>query len=108
MCIRDSPKWIQRFDDLMKIEIKEVIDKDLRPKKEGLSMGEVIVSINKYTKGDAVIVTDVGQHQMVACRYAEFIRSKSNVTSGGLGTMGSHFPQLWEQKWEHQKEKLLL
>ena len=83
---------MQRFDDLMKIEIKEVIDKDLRPKKEGLSMGEVIVSINKYTKGDAVIVTDVGQHQMVACRYAEFIRSNSNVTSGGLGTMGFALP----------------
>ena len=89
---KSHPKWIQRFDDLMKIEIKEVIGKDLRPKKEGLSMGEVIVSINKYTKGDAVIVTDVGQHQMVACRYAEFIRSKSNVTSGGLGTMGFALP----------------
>jgi acetolactate synthase-1/2/3 large subunit len=89
---KSYPKWMQRFDDLMKIEIKEVIDKDLRPKKEGLSMGEVIVSINKYTKGDAVIVTDVGQHQMVACRYAEFIRSKSNVTSGGLGTMGFALP----------------
>ena len=89
---KSHPKWMQRFDDLMKIEIKEVIDKDLRPKKEGLSMGEVIVSINKYTKGDAVIVTDVGQHQMVACRYAEFIRSKSNVTSGGLGTMGVALP----------------
>ena len=89
---KSHPKWMQRFDDLMKIEIKEVIDKDLRPKKEGLSMGEVIVSINKYTKGDAVIVTDVGQHQMVACRYAEFIRSNSNVTSGGLGTMGFALP----------------
>ena len=89
---KSHPKWMQRFDDLMKIEIKEVIDKDLRPKKEGLSMGEVIVSINKYTKGDAVIVTDVGQHQMVACRYAEFTRSKSNVTSGGLGTMGFALP----------------
>jgi acetolactate synthase-1/2/3 large subunit len=55
-------------------------------------MGEVIVSINKHTKGDAVIVTDVGQHQMVACRYAEFIRSKSNITSGGLGTMGFALP----------------
>ena len=85
-------KWMQRFGDLMKIEIKEVINKDLRPKKEGLSMGEVIVTINKYTKGDAIIVTDVGQHQMVACRYAEFIRSKSNVTSGGLGTMGFALP----------------
>ena len=89
---KSHSKWMQRFNDLMKIEIKEVIDKDLRPKKEGLSMGEVIVSINKYTKGDAVIVTDVGQHQMVACRYAEFIRSKSNVTSGGLGTMGFALP----------------
>ena len=89
---KSHSRWMQRFNDLMKIEIKEVIDKDLRPKKEGLSMGEVIVSINKYTKGDAVIVTDVGQHQMVACRYAEFIRSKSNVTSGGLGTMGFALP----------------
>ncbi len=89
---KSHPKWMQRFNDLMKIEINEVIDKDLRPRKEGLSMGEVIVSINKYTKGDAVIVTDVGQHQMVACRYAEFIRSKSNVTSGGLGTMGFALP----------------
>ena len=89
---KSYPKWMQRFDDLMKIEVKEVIDKDLRPQKEGLSMGEVIVSINKHTKGDAVIVTDVGQHQMVTCRYAEFIRSKSNVTSGGLGTMGFALP----------------
>ena len=89
---KSHPKWMQRFDDLMKIEVKEVIDKDLRPQKEGLSMGEVIVSINKHTKGDAVIVTDVGQHQMVTCRYAEFIRSKSNVTSGGLGTMGFALP----------------
>ena len=62
---------------------------DIQPTKEGLTMGEAIASINKHTGGDAVIVTDVGQHQMVACRYAEFIRSKSNVTSGGLGTAQS-------------------
>ena len=85
-------KWLQRFTELMKIEIKEVIEKDLNPKKDGLTMGEVIVSINKYTKGDAVLVTDVGQHQMVACRYTKFVRSKSNVTSGGLGTMGFALP----------------
>jgi len=48
--------------------------------------------INKHSKGDAVIVTDVGQHQMVACRYAKFNQSKSNVTSGGLGTMGFALP----------------
>ena len=89
---KDHSNWLQRFAELMKIEIKEVIDKDLNPQKEGLTMGEVIVSINKYTKGDAVLVTDVGQHQMVACRYTRFVRSKSNVTSGGLGTMGFALP----------------
>ena len=85
-------KWINRFDDFMKIEVEKVIDKDLNPTKEGLTMGEAIMAINKHTKGDAVIVTDVGQHQMVACRYAEFVRSKSSVTSGGLGTMGFALP----------------
>ena len=82
----------KRFDELMKVEVKEVIDKDLHPEKDGLTMGEVIVSINKHTKGDAVLVTDVGQHQMVACRYTDFVRSRSNVTSGGLGTMGFALP----------------
>jgi len=83
---------IGRFEELMKVEVEEVIDKDIHPKKGGLTMGEAIVSINKHTKGDAVIVTDVGQHQMVACRYADFVRSRSNVTSGGLGTMGFALP----------------
>lgn len=85
-------EWMARFDELYKQEYEVVIEKDLRPQKEGLSMGEVIVAINKASKSDAVIVTDVGQHQMVACRYAEFVRSKSNVTSGGLGTMGFALP----------------
>ena len=85
-------QWMARFDELYQQEYEVVIDKDLRPQKEGLSMGEVIVAINKASKSDAVIVTDVGQHQMVACRYAEFVRSKSNVTSGGLGTMGFALP----------------
>jgi acetolactate synthase-1/2/3 large subunit len=57
-----------------------------------MSMGEVIRTLNEHTGGDAVIVTDVGQHQMVACRYAQFIQSKSNITSGGLGTMGFGLP----------------
>ena len=69
------------FDKHMKIEYESVIEKDLFPSKDGLTMGEVINSINKYSKGDAIIVTDVGQHQMVACRYAKFNSSKSNITS---------------------------
>ena len=55
-------------------------------------MGEVINQLNLLTKGEAVIVSDVGQHQMVACRYALFNKTRSNVTSGGLGTMGFGLP----------------
>ena len=86
------PNWIKRFDDLDKIEYDKVIKHDLHPKKEGLTMGESIEMINKYSNNDAIIVTDVGQHQMVACRYAKFSQTKSNVTSGGLGTMGFALP----------------
>ncbi|MEK9750232.1 MAG: biosynthetic-type acetolactate synthase large subunit [Flavobacteriaceae bacterium] len=85
-------EWMARFDELYAKEYEAVIEKDLKPSKEGLTMGEVMVEINKASKSDAVIVTDVGQHQMVACRYASFVRSKSNVTSGGLGTMGFALP----------------
>ena len=86
------PDWIKRFDELDKIEYEKVIHSDLFPSKDGLTMGESIKIINKHSNNDAIIVTDVGQHQMVACRYAKFIRSKSNVTSGGLGTMGFALP----------------
>jgi acetolactate synthase-1/2/3 large subunit len=55
-------------------------------------MGETIEMINKHSKGDAIMVSDVGQHQMFACRYAKFNTTKSNVTSGGLGTMGFALP----------------
>ena len=85
-------EWKKRFDVLKEKEYEVVIKNDIYPQKKGLTMGETIVNINKYTKGDAIIVTDVGQHQMVACRYANFINSKSNITSGGLGTMGFALP----------------
>ena len=55
-------------------------------------MGEVLKEINIQTKGNAAIVSDVGQHQMIACRYADFNKTKSNITSGGLGTMGFALP----------------
>ena len=64
----------------------------MNPKKEGLTMGEVMKEINIQTKGDAAIVSDVGQHQMIACRYSNFNKTKSNITSGGLGTMGFALP----------------
>ena len=84
--------WHQEFKDLYTIEYEKVIKNDLYPTKEGITMGEVLKEINIQSKGNAAIVSDVGQHQMIACRYAEFNKTKSNITSGGLGTMGFGLP----------------
>ena len=84
--------WINKFHSFYKKEFDKVIKNDLHPSKDGLTMGEVIREINDISKGNAIIVSDVGQHQMVTCRYASFNHSKSNVTSGGLGTMGFALP----------------
>jgi acetolactate synthase-1/2/3 large subunit len=84
--------WHNEFKELYKIELEAVINEELKPKKEGISMGETIEMINKHSKGDAIMVSDVGQHQMFTCRYAKFNSTKSNVTSGGLGTMGFALP----------------
>ncbi|WP_205512193.1 biosynthetic-type acetolactate synthase large subunit [Longitalea arenae] len=86
------PSWLQKFKDMMKQEEEACIIPELNPTTEQMTMGEVIKVLNELTGGDAVIVTDVGQHQMVACRYAKFTQSKSNITSGGLGTMGYALP----------------
>ena len=86
------PEWRARFKALHQIEYEQVIKNDLYPTKEGLTMGEVMKQLNGATKGKAAIVSDVGQHQMIACRYAEFKESRSNITSGGLGTMGFALP----------------
>lgn len=89
---KKHPEWLARFKECDDLEHEKVIQDELHPKHDVLSMGEVIHILNEKTGGDAIIVTDVGQHQMVACRYAEFVRSKSNITSGGLGTMGFGLP----------------
>ena len=89
---KSHPKWRQQFQDLYEIEYEKVINNDLNPTKEGLTMGEVLKEINNYSHGNAAIVSDVGQHQMIACRYAKFNKTKSNITSGGLGTMGFALP----------------
>jgi len=86
------PQWLQKFRDYAQKETDKVIYDELNPTGEVLTMGEVIRTLNELSKGEAVIVTDVGQHQMVACRYAKYNQSKSNITSGGLGTMGYALP----------------
>ncbi len=86
------PKWFQRFWDHQKKENEKVIEHELNPTTEELTMGEVIKELNRLTNADAIVVSDVGQHQMVTCRYAKFNHSKSNITSGGAGTMGFALP----------------
>ncbi len=84
--------WHQRFKEYDQLEYDKVIQPETQPTSEELTMGEVIRNLNDLTNGDAIIVTDVGQHQMIACRYAHFNKTKSNITSGGLGTMGFCIP----------------
>ena len=86
------PTWLQKFHDCMEKEKALCIEPEMNPSDDVLSMGEVIKALNELTGGNAIIVTDVGQHQMVACRYAKMNQSKSNITSGGLGTMGYALP----------------
>lgn len=86
------PQWLQQFRNYQQQEEEKVIKDELNPSGDILTMGEVVRNLNELTGGNAVIVTDVGQHQMVACRYAKYNQSKSNITSGGLGTMGYALP----------------
>jgi len=96
---RDHTAWVNKFSECMDKEQEIVIHDELNPTSDIMTMGEVIKTLNELTKGDAVIVTDVGQHQMVACRYAKFNKSKSNITSGGLGTMGFALPAAMGAKY---------
>ncbi|WP_294248960.1 biosynthetic-type acetolactate synthase large subunit [uncultured Chryseobacterium sp.] len=84
--------WLSRFRSLQQEEEHEVVRKELFPGTGELTMGEVIHGLNELTGGDYIICTDVGQHQMISCRYARFTGSKRNITSGGLGTMGFGLP----------------
>ena len=89
---KSHPQWMEKFKEYQLKEETICIIPEMNPVTDQISMAEVIDALNDLTKGDAVIVTDVGQHQMVTCRYAKFTQSKSNVTSGGLGTMGFALP----------------
>jgi acetolactate synthase I/II/III large subunit len=85
-------EWVAKFRACDAIENEKIIQKDLFPEKPGLTMGEVIRIAGDKTNHEAILVTDVGQHQMVASRYFKFRHPRSNVTSGGLGTMGFGLP----------------
>jgi acetolactate synthase-1/2/3 large subunit len=85
-------QWLNEFRECDRIEYEKVIAGDLFPQKPGLTMGEVVRIASEKTDHSAILVTDVGQHQMVGSRYFKFTQTRSNVTSGGLGTMGYGLP----------------
>jgi len=89
---RRHDAWLARFREHEQEEYKEVIGPETLPQTEILTMGEVIRTLNEIDGGEQILVTDVGQHQMVATRYIQLNHSRSNITSGGLGTMGFGLP----------------
>lgn len=104
---KTHPQWLQRFRDFKNEEEETCIVPELNPIGDTLTMGEVVKLINEITKGDVVLVTDVGQHQMVACRYAKLNHTKSNITSGGLGTMGFALPAAIGAKFGAPERKVI-
>jgi acetolactate synthase-1/2/3 large subunit len=86
------PEWLNEFKVCYKVEKLKIIDSELNPLRKGMTMGEVIGKVSASMNDDAILVTDVGQHQMMASRYFKFKQSRSVVTSGGLGTMGFGLP----------------
>lgn len=84
--------WIATFKQHDDQEFEKVIQREVHPESGELTMGEVIHKISEATNNNAVIVTDVGQNQMMAARYSKYSQTRSLVTSGGLGTMGFGIP----------------
>ncbi|OQP40732.1 acetolactate synthase, large subunit, biosynthetic type [Niastella yeongjuensis] len=89
---KEHKEWLQKFHTYYQEEFDIVISNEIAPTSIEITMGEVINTLNEYTNGEAIIVSDVGQHQMIANRYAQLNRTRSNITSGGLGTMGFALP----------------
>jgi acetolactate synthase-1/2/3 large subunit len=85
-------EWIEGFKELYKTETEKVINKEIYPKSEQLTMGEVVNKVSEATGHKAVLVTDVGQNQMMAVRYFKYSHTRSVITSGGAGTMGYGLP----------------
>ncbi len=95
---KDHTKWLEHFRKLEQLECAQIKQNNHNSPNDSLSMHEVIKAVSDRSKGDAILVTDVGQHQMIAQRTYQFKKWRSNVTSGGLGTMGFALPAAFGAK----------
>ncbi|MFM8741377.1 MAG: biosynthetic-type acetolactate synthase large subunit [Cytophagales bacterium] len=92
LCSENSfPQWIMSFSELNQLEYEKVVEKEIK-NTSSLKMAEVIYMLSQLTNGESTVVTDVGQHQMVASRYYQFKNPRTSITSGGAGTMGFALP----------------
>ncbi|MCO6430137.1 MAG: biosynthetic-type acetolactate synthase large subunit [Deltaproteobacteria bacterium] len=85
-------EWKDEFKRLTEQEQEKVIEAEVNPQSGEIKMGEVVRLLSEKTKGEAIIVADVGQHQMMAARYYQYMKPDSYIASGGLGTMGFGLP----------------
>ncbi|GLL55771.1 hypothetical protein KUBF_34340 [Bacteroides finegoldii] len=88
----EHAEWVDSFTEYEKVEEEKVIRPELYPATDSLSMGEVVRAVSDATRHEAVLVTDVGQNQMMSARYFKYTKERSIITSGGLGTMGFGLP----------------
>ena len=103
----DHSAWLKTFKDYMDDEHEKIISKNCRNDAGEIKMAEVIFLLDELTKGDATVVTDVGQHQMVTARYFHYKNPRTNVTSGGLGTMGFALPAAMGAKLGAPQEQVI-
>ncbi|MFN6015622.1 MAG: biosynthetic-type acetolactate synthase large subunit, partial [Flavobacteriales bacterium] len=104
---KEHPQWLQQFRDLEAVEQNEVVNEAIHPASDQLKMAEVVNLLSEKTDGKAIIVTDVGQHQMITSRYYKYKGYRNNVTSGGLGTMGFGLPAAIGAKLGNPKQTVV-
>jgi acetolactate synthase-1/2/3 large subunit len=104
---RSHPKWLAEFKECERIEYEKIIGNDLYPKAGKIQMAEVVNMLSEKTEGKAIVVTDVGQHQMIAARYYKYKDTDSWVSSGGLGTMGFSLPAAFGAKMARPDREVL-